>query len=416
MAVDGTVTGEYVTKEAISGSTVVLTIDSNVQRVAEESLKNNIDKIRNGGFSEVYEAKSGAVVVMNVNSGEVLALASYPDFEPQEFVGGISTAKWNEYNEPGKKTFLNRVTQESYAPGSIFKMVSAVAALETGVTDTRETIYDTGIYPKAHKPKCWVYTDYGRGHGALNIEGAIKNSCNYFFYEMGIRMGIENLEKYARYFGLGSRTGIELLGETSGLLASKEYRDQKGEGEGYVLNAIIGQSDNSFSPIQMAKYISILANGCHQIQPTLINRIINPDGSEVAKEEIRKFTNEKLGITEAIPEDINVSEENLRAVLEGMRSVTTETGGTAYSTFRDFNIEVGGKTGSAEAGQNVNAWFAGFAPFDNPEIAVVVMVENGGHGSYTAEVVRDIMAEYFGMNAGNVVENMTAIPYVEMQN
>ena len=295
-------------------------------------------------------------------------------------------------------------------------MVSAVAALETEVTNTREIIYDTGVYQRAHKPKCWYYTDYGRGHGALNIMGAIKNSCNYFFYEMGIRMGIETLEKYARYFGLGTKTGVELLSETSGTLASNALREQKGEGEGYVLNAVIGQSDNSFSPIQMAKYISILANGCHQIQPTLISTIINPDGTEVPKEEIRKFTNEKLGISEEVPEDINVSEENLSAVLEGMRSVTTETGGTAYSTFRNFNIEVGGKTGSAEAGNNVNAWFAGFAPFDNPEIAVVVMVENGGHGSYTAEVVRDIMAEYFGMNAGNVIEDMTAIPYVQQIN
>jgi len=416
MSVDGTVTGEYISEEAVAGSTVVLTIDSNVQKVAETALKNNMEKIKNGGFSEIYDVKSGAVVVMNVHSGEILALASYPDYEPQEFVGGISTAKWNEYNEPGKKTFLNRATQESYAPGSIFKMVSAIAALETGVTNTRETIYDTGVYPKAHKPKCWYYTDYGRGHGALNVMGAIKNSCNYFFYEMGIRMGIETLEKYARYFGLGSKTGVELLGETSGMLASKEYRDQKGEGEGYVLNAVIGQSDNSFSPIQMAKYISILSNGCHQVTPTLIKTIINPDGTEIPKEEIKKYTDEKLGITEEIPEDINVSEENLSAVLEGMRSVTTESGGTAYSIFRGFNIEVGGKTGSAEAGNNVNAWFAGFAPFDEPEIAVVVMVENGGHGSYTAEVVRDIMAEYFGMNAGSVYENMKAIPYVEQMN
>ena len=133
-------------------------------------------------------------------------------------------------------------------------------------------------------------------------------------------------------------------------------------------------------------------------------------------QKFQKKKYEKLGITDDGQEELNIKQENLDAVLEGMKSVTSETGGTAYSIFKDFNIEVGGKTGSAEAGKNVNAWFAGFAPFDDPEIAVVVMVENGGHGNYTAEVVRDIIAEYYGMNTNNVNEDMTAKPYVEIAN
>ena len=142
--------------------------------------------------------------------------------------------------------------------------------------------------------------------------------------------------------------------------------------------------------------------------------IQNADGTEVSRDEINKFVNEKLNLTEENTEDININPDNLKAVLEGMRSVTNETGGTAYSIFKNFNIEVGGKTGSAEAGNNVNAWFAGFAPFDNPEIAIVVMVENGGHGYYTAEAVKDVMAEYFGMNTQNVQETITAMPYTEI--
>ena len=167
----------------------------------------------------------------------------------------------------------------------------------------------------------------------------------------------------------------------------------------------------------MARYISILANGGNRINPTIVKTIRNADGSEVSREEIEKFINAKLNIQEENVEDIQIDRNNLNAILEGMRSVTSDTEGTAYVRFKDFNISVGGKTGSAEApGNKVHAWFVGFAPFENPEIAIVVMVENGGHGNYTAEVVRDIMAEYFGMNTQNIEEDMRAIPYVQILN
>ena len=417
MSIDGTTTGEYITKEAVQGSDVVLTLDANLQYVAENALKSNIEKIRNGGFGEARNVETGAVVVLDIKSGEVLALASYPDFEPELFINGISQDKWNEYTQEGKSALINRCIQSAYAPGSIFKMASAIAGLETGAITATETIYDTGIYPKGHKPRCWYYSSYGIGHGALNVSGAIKNSCNYYFYEVISRMGIENLEKYASYFGLGEKTNIELPGEVSGTLAGKSLYDRLGETwyYGNSLSAVIGQAENNFTPLQMVRYIAMLTNGGKDVDVTIVKDIINTDGTKENKESIKEYVNNKLNLTETNKEDLNIKQENLKVVLEGMKSVTTETGGTAYSVFKNFDIEVGGKTGSAEAGGKVNAWFAGFAPYDNPEIAIVVMVENGSHGYYTAEVAKEIIEQHFRLK-DEIKENVTAIPYTEQQN
>lgn len=421
MAVDGTTTAEYIAEEAVAGSDVVLTIDANLQKITEDALAANIQKIASGGFGKVYDARAGAAVVMNVNTGEVLAMASYPDYTPADFVGGISNENWAKYRDNESKPLVNKATQNSYSPGSTFKMVTAIAGLQSGVINLSTTINDTGVYTKYrdYQPRCWVYTDYHRGHGYLNVSGAIEKSCNYFFYETSDRMGIDNLVKYARYFGLGSKTGIELRDETAGALASKEtwanLHPNESWGPGNTLQAAIGQSDNEFSPLQMARYISQLANGGRKIDVSIIKTIRNANGSEASREEINQFINRKLGLEEDNTEDVEINQNYLNAILEGMKSVTSDSGGTAYVRFRDFNISVGGKTGSAEAPNNkVHAWFVGFAPFENPEIAIVVMVENGGHGNYTAEVVRDIMAEYFGMNTQNVEEDMSAIPYIEI--
>lgn len=423
MAVDGTITGEYVTNEAIAGKNIVLTIDANLQKVTEEALKNNIEKIRSGGYGKVYNADAGSVVVMNVKTGEVLAMASYPDFEPQLFVNGISQEKYNEYiSEEANHPFINRAISSVSPPGSTFKMVTALAALETGAITTTEKINDVGIYDYSadYKPKCWIYSSYGRGHGYLNVTDAIKHSCNYFFYELGNRLGIDAISRYARSLGLGRKTGIELLGEVEGSVSSKENSQAKGETftGGNTLQAAIGQHDNSFTPVQMAKYISILANGGNDIDVTIIKSIIDEDGNQISKQELENFVKERLGIENDKGTELDFNSNNLQAILEGMRGVTSESGGTAYSYFKDFNIEIGGKTGSAQTGVagRTNAWFVGFAPFDNPEIAVVVMVENGGSGGYTAEVARDVIAEYFGMNANKVTEDMSAMPSVQMQN
>ncbi len=419
MSVDGTITAEYVTKEPKAGSSVVLTIDANLQRKTEEALKANIEKIANGGFSEARDTQCGSAVVMKVDTGEILAMASYPDFEPEKFVGGISSADWNNYINDERKPLINRTIQSSYAPGSIFKMVTATAGLEAGVITINEKMYDTGKYKYSndYQPECW----YKSGHGYINVMDAIKKSCNYFFYEVGNRLGIDRLAQYAKYFGLGRKTGIELTGETAGVLASKEAKakiTKEAWQGGETLSAAIGQSYNSFTPLQMAKYIATFVNGGKEVKPTIIKSIINSDLTEENKEEIRRYTNQKLGIVEENNGEFSIKQEYLSVILEGMRSVTNETGGTAYSIFKNFNIEVGGKTGSAQAGKKdgkdvVHAWFMGFAPFDKPEIAVVVMIENGSHGSYSAEVVREIMEEYFGMNSTNVNESTTAIPYIE---
>ncbi len=417
MAVDGTATAEYVTQEATAGSNIVLTIDSNLQEITERALASNIEKIKAGGFGKAYNTKGGACVVMDCNTGEVLAMASYPNYDPSLFVKGISTADWNMYANDPLDPLVDKATQVSYSPGSTFKMISAIAGLESGAINTNTRFNDIGVYRKyGISMNCWYYTDYHTGHGWLNVEGAIEKSCNYFFYETGDRMGIDELAKYARYFGLGGKTGVELPDERAGVLASKESASALGYpwNPGDTLNAVIGQGYNEFTPIQMAKYISMLANRGKYVDATIIKAIQNSNGTEVPKEEIENFVNQKLNYQDTRGEELSIDPNHVNAVLEGMRSVTSDSGGTASNVFRDFGIPVGGKTGSAETStDDVNAWFVGFAPFDNPEIAVVVMVENGGHGNYTAEAVKEIMSEYFGMNVQTVEESTQVQPYIQ---
>lgn len=418
MNVDGTITDEYVSKEAVSGSDVILTIDSKLQAVTEQALADNINKIANHGFSqENNPADAGAAVVLNVKTGEVIAMASYPDYDPSAFVNGIDTNTWNYYINGDTKPLENKAISAMYSPGSTYKMVTALAGLETGTITPKTKINDTGVFRKYNSSwKCWNR----HGHGYLNVSQAIEHSCNYFFYDLGDRLGIDNLAKYSYYLGLGHKTGIELKGEIDGVLASNEIAKQENRvwNPGETISAAIGQSYNTFTPLQMAKYVAMIANRGKNLDVTIVKSIINPDGSEVSRDEYESYVNEKLGLQQENVEEMNFKEENIEAILEGMRGVTSESGGTAYSTFRNFNIEVGGKTGSAQTGVQgkTNAWFVGFAPFDDPEIAIVVFVRNGGHGSYTAEVARDIIAQYFGMNTNQVTENTTAIPTVQIIN
>ena len=417
MDVEGTITNEYIAKEAVAGNDVILTIDSKLQATAEQALKNNIERIANGEFGKESPADAGAVVVLNVKTGEVLAMASNPDYDPSAFVNGIDEATWNYYINGDTKPLENKAISAMYSPGSTYKMVTALAGLETGAITTTEKIRDTGIYRKYNSSwKCWKIS----GHGYLDVSNAIERSCNYFFYELGDRVGIDTLAKYSYYLGLGHKTGIELKGEISGVLASNEIAKQENRvwNPGETISAAIGQSYNTFTPIQMAKYVAMVANRGKKLDVTIVKSIIRPDGSEIPRNEYESKVSQKLGLTADNTEEMNFNEENIQAILEGMRGVTSESGGTAYSTFRDFDIEVGGKTGSAQTGVEgkTNAWFVGFAPFDNPEIAIVVFVRNGGSGGYTAEVARDIIAQYFGMNTLQVDENMQAIPTIQIIN
>ena len=417
MDVDGTTTGEYISKEAVSGSDIILTIDSKLQAVTEEALKNNIEKIASGGFGKSYPADAGAAVVMNVKTGEVLAMASYPDYDPSSFVNGIDTETWNYYINGDTKPLENKAISAMYSPGSTFKMATAIAGLQEGKITTTETIRDTGVYKKYNSSwKCWNTS----GHGRIAVSDAIKKSCNYFFYELGDRLGIDTLAKYAYYLGLGHKTGIELKGEISGVLASNKIAEQENRvwNPGETISAAIGQSYNTFTPIQMAKYVSMIANRGKKLDVTIVKSVVNSDGSEVSRDEYENEIHQKLGLENDDSEEMTFDEKNIDAILEGMRGVTSESGGTAYSIFQGFNIEVGGKTGSAQTGvkDKTNAWFVGFAPFDDPEIAIVVFVRNGGHGNYTAEVARDVIAQYFGMNTNQITEDVSALPTVQIIN
>ena len=414
MSVDGSTVGEYIEEEAIAGSNVVLTIDANLQVVAEQSLRNAIQEANK---KDGKEANSGSVVVMNVNTGEILAMASCPDFSPSDWVGGIDKSTYDFYNsEEGNGALINRCISSPRAPGSTFKMVTGVTALQTGNVKINEKVNDTGIYPRGHKPKCWIYASTHHGHGYLNITSAIKQSCNYFFFEMGYRVGIDNLSQYAYSFGLGKKTGIELPSESAGVVASREHAKSIGTtwNTGDTLNAAIGQGYNSFTSLQMAKYISILARGGKQINPTVIKTIINADGSEVSKDEIRNTANAATGYEGEEAQDIDISQENWSAIMEGMRGVANDSVGTAYSVFKNFNIEIGGKTGSAQEGDKTHAWFVGFAPYNNPEIAVACIIEKGGNSAVACYPARDLIAEYFGMNSATIEENLTAIPITEI--
>lgn len=417
MDVEGTITNEYIAKEAVAGNDVILTIDSKLQATAEQAIKNNIERIANGAFGKTSPADAGVAVVLNVKTGEVLAMASNPDYDPSAFVNGIDENTWNYYINGDTKPLENKAISAMYSPGSTYKMVTALAGLETGAITTTDKIRDTGIYRKYNSSwKCWKIS----GHGYLDVSNAIERSCNYFFYELGDRVGIDTLAKYSYYLGLGHKTGIELKGEIPGVLASNEIAKQENRvwNPGETISAAIGQSYNTFTPIQMAKYVAMVANRGKKLDVTIVKSIIRPDGSEIPRNEYESKVSEKLGLTPDNTEEMGFNEANIQAILEGMRGVTSESGGTAYSTFRDFDIEVGGKTGSAQTGVEgkTNAWFVGFAPFDNPEIAIVVFVRNGGSGGYTAEVARDIIAQYFGMNTSQVYEDMQAIPTIQIIN
>lgn len=409
MTVDGAVTSEYTAEEAVAGSDVILTIDANLQKVAEDALKQNIEDIADGKFGEEYDAEAGAVVVMNVDTGEILAMASYPDYNPQNY--------YEEYTVDDTGKYLNRAISAAYPPGSTFKMAVAAAALDTDEITPTTRVNDRGVYPNSDGQACWYYRSYGRGHGYLNVTQAIKYSCNYFFYDMGARIGIDTIAEYARKFGLGERTGIELEGEITGTVASREYAESLGQGWylSDTLSAVIGQSYNNFTPVQMARYISMIANDGKNVDVSIVKSIIRSDGTEVSDEEIDNYVKEKIGTENENTEDVELSEEDARAIKRGMRGVTSEAGGTAYSYFTDLDIEIAGKTGSAQTGVEgeAHAWFAGFAPYDDPEIAVVVFVEKGGSGGYTSDVAKKIIEEYFGMNSETVTEDKDAESSVE---
>ena len=403
MSVDGIVTGESVVKEAVSGSDVVLTLDSLLQKITEDTLARGIANIQN--TKDAKDASEGAAVVLNVQTGEVLAMASYPNYNPALFTNGISSEDYQKYINDKRHPFINKAISDKSAPGSIFKMVTAIAALESNQISINDKINDTYRYTfyRDYQPTCWK----PGGHGLLNITQAIEVSCNFFFYEIGRRAGIPKIDEVAKKLGLGSKTGIELPDEIAGTLAGPEV-DKQWTG-GKTIQTAIGQSYNDYTPLQMAKYTAMIANGGKNIDVTIVKSINNPDGTTVSRNELDSYIHNKLGVETNSGSDLNISSTDLEAVKNGMKNVTSDESGTAYKYFKDFSISIGGKTGSASIGNSghANAWFVGFGPFENPKIAVAVYVKRGEHGAYTAPIARDIFAQYFGMNAVEIKEDMS---------
>ena len=373
-------------KNTIPGSDIHLTIDVNLQKAAEEAVRNQIDQLRAQGIP----AQGAAVVALDPNTGAVLAMVSSPEFNPNWFSQGITTAQWNQLNNDKNHPFDNKVISGEYPPGSPFKIVTGVAALDLKKVTPEEQIFDSGRHWLIDKRNA-----EGEALGWLDFNTALAKSDNVYFYEMGNRVGIENIDKYAKYFGLGEKTGIKLYGEAAGNLASPEYKRKVFDQDWYLgetFDAAIGQSFTLVTPIQMAVLLSQVANGGIRYQPYVVSRVDNKDGTPA---EI--FGPKKLGV---LPVPKNVMD----LVRNGLRDVTAE-GGTAGDIFKGFPISVAGKTGTAENahGQD-HGWFVAYAPYDKPRIVVVALVEQGSFGAGSAgPIVRDILAAFFNVQKAKLV-------------
>ena len=389
----GNVSSEQIITEASSGKDVTLTIDYRIQNVVENALKNTLWNLQTGGYGKepIYEAQSGSCVVLDVETGEVLAIASYPEYNINSFVDGISSSEWNSLISDAQKPMFNRAISGTYSPGSTYKMLMGIAGLESGGIYVDEYYTDPGEYPYAYKPKCWIYTAHQITHGSINLAGALKGSCNCYFYEVGRRIGIANIVQWAKNFGLGSKTGIELSGEAKGNIAGDGVNEWS---LGDTLSASIGQNTNLFTPIQLANYISTIANGGTLNKVSLIKNV-GDDINSVPLSELANYTKEFTGV-DFQTRNLEIDPSYINAIKEGMYAVTTENGGTAADIFADSRVEVAGKTGTAQVASGANnAIFVGFAPYNNPKIAVVAIVEHGGEGYYLANMVKEITNEYF---------------------
>ncbi len=378
--------GKNVVKGTENGYSVNLTLDADMQMVAEQALKEQITGARSAGLSDIIpnngeDCKSGSVVVMNANTAEVLASASYPSYDLNTF-----SKDFAELNADDARPFLNRSTQGLYPPGSTFKIASAIAGLCSGAINENTLIYDAGAYEKYHgySPECWIYGSRGTTHGFLDVRGAIENSCNYFFYKLGDDMGIETLVEYASMLGLGKETGIEIP-EYTGILAGPEYRDSIGLlwNPGDTLQAAIGQSDNAFTPLQLCAYMCTVVNGGTRYKATLLDSVVDYYTGETV------FENEPV-----VLEELDIPQRYINILKSAMKSVVVD--GTAKTVFDDYEYEVGGKTGTAQMGKGSDtALFVGFAPYDNPEIVVSVVIENGYQSNRAADVAKAVFDHYF---------------------
>lgn len=380
---------------AISGNTVMLTLDLDLQLATEEALAKGVLEAK----SQKSSSKGGAAVVVGVHTGEILAAASYPTYDLMQFHEQYSQLAADE-----SKPMFNRAFSGGYEPGSTFKPVTAIAAIDSGLLGVDETIKTRGIYKYLDRTfQCNLYRTQKKTHGRIDVAEALGVSCNYFFYEAGRRVGIEKIAETARRFGLGSQTGVELsFEETKGRLATPAARESAGGTwyPGDVLQAAIGQSDNLFSPLQLANYAATLANGGTNYRTTLLKAVKSAADETVLKTSVPE-----------VRQMAGASNAALAAVKDGMLQVTRQ-GGTAYGVFSDFPISVAGKTGSAQVKGGTNGLFICYAPAENPQIAVSVVLENGDSGTKAAAVAKEILQGYFNRpQQDNQVSYEGAAPY-----
>ena len=406
-------------KEPVAGNNVETTIDIDLQKVAEDALSKRMKEltdpnINTGGEGEGIDAQGAAVVVMKVKTGEILACASYPTFN-------LATMKedWDAINSDDLKPLFNRAFGATYAPGSTYKMCTLVAAMENvyGPTNPKagqpiyapgETIYDTGVFshddfPDFH-PTCLFYSSSYGSHGDLTAQDALKVSCNLFFYELGYRMTIEMMDETAKGFGLGEPTGIELTekvgwraNEASKKASYKNSADAAWNGGDRVLCAI-GQSENRFTPLQLAVYTCTLANQGTRYRATFLNRVTSSDYRTLV------YSNSPEVVSK-----MNISDTTYNTYVDGMRRVVTMIGGTATTCFggpKDEDntqwpskITVCAKTGTAQhsSGGSDHGVFVCFAPMDDPQVAIAIFGEKTAHGSSMAPVAEPILKAYFEM-------------------
>lgn len=373
---NGKITGELYTREPQPGGTVALTIDIDLQQVVEDTLASTIQ----GMIDKDSNERGGAAAVIQVGTGEVLAMASYPTYDLETF-----NQDYDELVKDERLPMFNRATQGVYAPGSTFKLCTSVAALEEGIITPSTIIEDKGIYTYYvdPQPMCWIWRQAHTTHGRINVSQAIVDSCNYFYYEVGRLTGIKKLDEYATAFGLGQSTGIE-IGDVSGVLASPEWAEAHDREwtDGQTITAAIGQSYNLFTPLQLANYVATLVSGGEHYEAHLLKNVKSYDNSRV----IDVYGKGPLN-------DLNISDSSMAAVTKGMHDLTYDS---LRSAFSRCVVEAGAKTGSAQVGTDIaNGTFVAYAPYDDPEIAIAIVVEKGGSGSLLANAAVDIINAWF---------------------
>jgi penicillin-binding protein 2 len=384
-------------KAPVSGNDIMLTIDLELQRIAVESLKRNIDFIKkNPKDQNKGDADSGAVVMIDVHTGETLVMASYPSFDPNDFI----LSRYDDEREARMvqdltntkdKPMLNRAIMEIYAPGSTFKPITALSALEQGV-NTNISCHGTEMIAE-WKFRCLEYP--ARGHGALNLTRGMATSCNIYFHKLGVATGINNMDKWMKLFGLGEYTGIDLPGEEKGYRSNRETKKLLRQSvydqlwlPADTAQTAIGQFDNKYTILQLARYTAALSNGM-LVTPHVIKEITRYDGTLLMK-------------GGEPPVKLPVQDSTLESVKKAMIAVSKDREGTARNVFGSFPITIASKTGTAETGNedrsSSNALFICYAPADNPQVAIAQIVEKGVWGSNTMGIAKDLLSAYFDLD------------------